>query len=175
MGFDEKQFFEWFDVQGIGGHPDSQLNLKEFGWYLADICEAFDNPSKEMPAVIQKFEEIVAGPEETRYGDIIKGHEAAIEALFKKIDTNNNGYLVASELKDIVSKYTGEAFDEKQFFGWFDVRGIGGHPDSQLDLKEFGWYVADLAEEFPQPKQEVPAIIKALEGMCGADLGGSKR
>ena len=65
-----------------------------------------------------------------------------------------------------MSKYTGEAFDEAQFFAWFDVHGAGGQPDSQLDLKEFGWYVADIAEGFPQPNQAVAAIIKDLEDTC---------
>ena len=60
----------------------------------------------------QKFEEIVAGPEATRYGPIVAGHEAAIEALFKKIDGDADGFLVTGELKDVVAKYTGEAFDE---------------------------------------------------------------
>jgi len=165
--FNDTQFFEWFDVHGAGGEPDSQLDLKEFGWYLADICEGFDEtPHKAMPGVIQKFEELIAGPEETRYGGIIGGHDAAIKALFDKIDANNNGYLTASELRDVVSKYTGEAFDENQFFGWFDVHGAGGNPDSQLDLKEFGWYVADIAEAYPKPSEHVAAIVKQLDSCC---------
>jgi len=165
--FNDKQFFEWFDVHGAGGEPDSQLDLKEFGWYLADICEGFDEtPHKAMPEVIQKFEELIAGPEETRYGGIIGGHDAAIKALFDKIDANNNGYLAASELRDVVSKYTGEAFDENQFFGWFDVHGAGGNPDSQLDLKEFGWYVADIAEAYPKPSEHVAAIVQQLDSCC---------
>jgi len=165
--FNEKQFFEWFDVHGAGGGPDSQLDLKEFGWYLADICEGFDDtPQKAMPGVIQTFEEIIAGPEETRYGGIIKGHDATIKALFDKIDANKNGYLVASELRDVVSKYIGEAFDENKFFGWFDVHGAGGKPDSQLDLKEFRWYVADIAEAFPKPSDHVATIVKRLDSCC---------
>ena len=70
--------------------------------------------------------------EEKRYGPTIKGHEAAIQKLFKAIDADSNGYLVAGELKDVVSKYTGEAFDEKQFFEWFDVHGAGGTPAALL-------------------------------------------
>ena len=54
--------------------------------------------------------------EDEQYGPVIKGHEAAIKTLFKKIDVDNDGHLIASELKDVVAKYTGEAFDEKQFF-----------------------------------------------------------
>ena len=42
-------------------------------------------------------------------------------------------------------RYNGEAFDEAKFFGWFDVHGsCGTGPDGALDLKEFGWYVADV-------------------------------
>ena len=53
-------------VHGAGGEPDSQLDLNEFGWYLADICEGFNDPKKAMSGVIQKFEELLVGPEETR-------------------------------------------------------------------------------------------------------------
>lgn len=165
--FDEKQFFEWFDMHGAGGTPDSQLDLKEFSWYLADICEGFDKPTESMSAVIQKFEEILSGPEATRYGPVIEGQEAAIEALFKKIDADGNGFLVAGELKDVVSKYTGEAFDEAQFFAWFDVHGASGEPDCQLDLKEFSWYLADIAEGFgDKAKSILPTIIKDMGEKC---------
>ena len=76
---------------------------------------------------------------------------------------------MAGELKDVVSKYTGEAFDEKQFFGWFDVHGAGGAPDNQLDLKEFGWYIADIAEGFGlNPKEKVGAIIEELSACVSA-------
>jgi len=173
--FDEDQFFDWFDTHISGGTrkpkimedksvPTTRLlNLDEFGWYLANLCEGLDEPTKAMSGVIQKFEQNISGLEATRYGDIIAGHEADIEALFKKIDADSNGFLIVSELKNVVAKYTGEAFDEAQFFGWFDVHGEGsGEPDSQLDLKEFGWYVADIAEGFPNPKEAVAAIIKDL-------------
>lgn len=167
--FDEKQFFEWFDVHGAGGAPDSQLDLKEFSWYIADLCEGFDKPNTAVSGVIRKFEELLAGPEETRYGPIIEGNEAAIEALFKKIDADGDGHLVASELKDAIAKYTGEAFDEKQFFGWFDVHGASGAPDNQLDLKEFGWYIADIAEGFGlNPQEKVGSIITELSAAVSA-------
>ena len=107
--------------------------------------------------------------EAKRYGPIIAGHEAAIKTLFKKIDADGDGHLVAGELKDVVGKYTGEAFDEKQFFGWFDVHGAGGAPDNQLDLKEFGWYIADIAEGFGlNPKEKVGAIIEELSACVSA-------
>ena len=105
--------------------------------------------------------------EAKRYGPIIAGHEAAIKTLFKKIDADGDGHLVAGELKDVVGKYTGEAFDEKQFFEWFDVHGAGGTPDSQLDLKEFSWYLADIAEGFgDKAKSILPSIITEMGEKC---------
>ena len=74
-----------------------------------------------------------------RYDAIIEGHEALIEALFKKLDKDSNGFLVAGELKEVVGSFTGVDFDEDEFFGWFDIHGGNGKPDRQLDLKEFGW------------------------------------
>jgi len=167
--FDEKQFFEWFDVHGSsGGSPDAQLDLKEFGWYLADVSEGFPNPQAHMKVVIQKFTEIVMGPEETRYGPIIEGHRAEIEKLFNEIDTNRNGYLVGSELKEFISKYEGVKFDEELFFAWFDVHGAAkGGPDGQLDLKEFGWYIANAAEFHPDPKAQVPIIVREMRAKNG--------
>jgi Ca2+-binding EF-hand superfamily protein len=169
--FDEAQFFGWFDVHGANGkEPDARLDLKEFAWYIADVAEGFEDPQKSISGVIKKFEEILAGPEATRYGFIVEGHEAAIQALFKKIDADGDGHLVTSELKDVVSKYTGEAFDEAQFFGWFDVHGANGkEPDARLDLTEFGWYLADIAESFTSgsPKEVMAQIIKDFDEKCG--------
>ena len=104
-----------------------------------------------------------------RYAKIMKGHEALIKGLFQKLDADGDEYLVASELKDVVSKYTGEAFDEKSFFQWFDVHGaagLGGEgagPDSKLDLKEFGWYLADTCEGFDNPLKAMPTVVEKFE------------
>ena len=103
--------------------------------------------------------------DEARYGHIVKDHEASILALFNKIDADGDGHLVAGEVKDVVSKFTGEAFDEKQFFDWFDVHGAGGQPDSQLDLKEFGWYLADICEGLNRddPSKAMSGVIQKFE------------
>ena len=103
-----------------------------------------------------------------RYDAIIADHKEIIEALFQKIDKDSDGFLVASELKDVVEKFNGESFNEEEFFGWFDVHGGDGKPDHQLDLKEFGWYVADIAESFSDesPDLLVPSIVKDLEKKC---------
>jgi len=159
--FDEKQFFGWFDLYGQGGGPDGLLDLQEFSWYLADVAQSFGEPKKAISGVILKFEQIAApGNNEVRYGATIKGNETAIEELFKKIDKNSNGFLVASELRDVVSRYSDRPFDEQQFFGWFDVHGQGGGPDGQLDQKEFGWYLADIAEGFGEPQTVITGIIQ---------------
>ena len=86
----------------------------------------------------------------TTYGPLVAPHMASIEALFKCLDKDSNGYLVKSELKDVVAQYNCAAFDEKQFFGWYDVHGpeAQGGPDGQVGLTEFAWYLADVALSF---------------------------
>ena len=87
------------------------------------------------------------------------------------MDTDSSGFLTGDELKDVVAKYSGEGFtfDEKQFFGWFDVHGAnGGKPDSKLDLKEFGWYLADIAESFTQPAVAMPGIVQKFDEIAAA-------
>ena len=71
-------------------------------------------------------------PEESgdaaKYNPIIADSLNAIKALFEKLDADGDGSLDKSELKEVVSKYNGETFDEAQFFGWFDVHGVSaGH------------------------------------------------
>merc|ERR1711904_185185 len=36
----------------------------------------------------------------------------------------------------------------------------------QLDLKEFRWYVADIAESFDKPRAALPGILTELEGIA---------
>lgn len=104
-----------------------------------------------------------------QYGPRIKGHEEKIKALFDKIDIDNDGYLDASELKAVVAEYSGDAFDEKQFFGWFDVLGQDGTPDSKLDLEEFGWYLADICGGFGE-RDVMPEVVKKFEEIMGSEV-----
>ena len=136
-------------------------------------------PKKSDPVPVVAPEKVDKADSQARYGPIIKGHEGAIRSLFKKIDIDGDGHLVAGELKDVVEAYTGTEFDEEQFFKWFDVHtdnlewtasgtakvSLIASPDSQLDLKEFGWYVADVAEGL-LGKDSVASVIAELEKAC---------
>merc|ERR1712228_794634 len=87
-----------------------------------------------------------------------------IEALFNEIDANRNGFLVGSELKDFISKYEGQEFDEELFFAWFDVHGAAtGAPDGQLDLKEFGCTSRASPSFIRIPRRRCPSS----SGRCG--------
>jgi len=170
--FNEGQFFAWFDRHGSSayGGPDGKLDLKEFGWYLADIAcgfgEALEARAAAMPAIISEFEEkLKEVADAAKYDPIIAGSLDAIKSLFDKLDANGSGLLEKAELKEVVSKYNGEAFNEGQFFAWFDRHGSSayGGPDGKLDLKEFGWYLADIAcgfgEANAQRRAALPQII----------------
>ena len=57
--------------------------------------------------------------------------------------------------------YQGEAFDQASFFEWYDVHHDGAEhgPDGSLDLREFGWYIADCAGCV---EASMPAVITAF-------------
>ena len=67
-------------------------------------------------------------PDARKFDPIVVGHRDAIKVVFDKLDKNKNGYLEKEELKDIVAKYQGEAFDADKFFGWYDTHGPGRPP-----------------------------------------------
>ena len=99
-------------------------------------------------------------PDVFKYGPVVAGHAPAIEALFKKLDKDSDGFLVKAELKDVVAKYNGATFDETEFFSWYDVHGRSEEkgPDGQIDLHEFGWYLADVAFSFGSDQQAALAV-----------------
>jgi len=130
--------------------------------------------NSSLPAVSQSPGD--ADGDAKRYGVLTKDLEAEIESTFKKIDKDSNGFLTGDELKDVVAKYSGEGFtfDEKQFFGWFDIHGAnGGKPDSKLDLKEFGWYLADIAESFSEPAVAMAGIVQKFDEIAAAGPAAS--
>ena len=108
------------------------------------------------------------------YAKITKGHEAAIKGLFDKLDADSDGHLVAGELKDVVSKYTGETFDADKFFMFFDTHGAEkdaqgeSGPDKKLDQKEFGWFLANQCESHAEPMKAMPTVIQKLEQIIAA-------
>ena len=100
---DAKEVISDFDANG-----DGELQLQEFVNAWAVIGDG--------------------GAIET-YGPLIKGHEDRLAALFKKLDVDGGGQLECNELKDVVVFYSGEEFDEEEFFGWYDSHGENGGKD----------------------------------------------
>ena len=102
------------------GAADHRIDLTEFGWFLGDVAldAAGDVAAARMvlPEVIRRFH-----PDARKFDPIVVGHRDAIKVVFDKLDKNKNGYLEKEELKDIVAKYQGEAFDADKFFGWYDT------------------------------------------------------
>ncbi len=122
----------------------------------------------EEPAPAPSAAELQAATDAARYGPIVATQAEAIEKLFKQLDVNGDSKLVASELSAVVSQYTGTVFKEKEFMGWFDVHGASGKgdPDGSVDLKEFGWYLADVALSFGEGAEAItalPTVVSAFE------------
>ena len=66
------------------------------------------------------------------------------------------------------------AFDEKQFFGWFDLHGTNSGPDGKLDLQEFSWYIADVACDFDSPAETVVPVLEVFECVVTEIRAGSQ-
>ena len=85
-----------------------------------------------MPAIIAEFaEKAKEAADAIKYAGILTGSLDSVKSLFDKLDANGNGLLEKAELKEVVSKYNGEAFNEAQFFGWFDTHGVRARPRPQ--------------------------------------------
>uniref|UniRef100_A0A7S3WD23 EF-hand domain-containing protein n=1 Tax=Emiliania huxleyi TaxID=2903 RepID=A0A7S3WD23_EMIHU len=95
-----------------------------------------------------------------KYDPIVADHMKEIGELFTKLDKDGSGSLTKDELKDVVQRYTSKAFNEKEFFAWYDVRG---EPDRKIGLTEFSWYLADLAFAFEDPKKAISAVIQEVD------------
>ena len=71
-------------------------------------------------------------------------HQEAIAKLFAKMDVDQSGFIEPSEMAKVVTVVSGYAFDEEEYLSWYD--SSGGRSDGKFDLKEFGWYIVDLAQ-----------------------------
>lgn len=169
--FDEAEFMNWFDIHGSrGSRPDGKLDLKEFGWYLADVAKSFGGSDAEtrkvLPTALAHFEKVAQQlAEERQYDEIVNGFSAPVGALFTALDQDCSNFLEKRELKRIVECYTGDTFNESEFFRWFDVHGDkedSSGPDGKLDLKEFGWYLADVAKSFGESTEEARSALPAV-------------
>ena len=78
-----------------------------------------------MPGIVSDLDEKATEVEEIlKYSSIVSRSRESIRTLFEKLDVDGSGWLDKSEVKEVVAKYKGEAFDEAQFLGWFDVHGV---------------------------------------------------
>jgi len=85
----------------------------------------------------------------------VPGVKPAIKQVFDAMDVSGDGVLDVDELETVISLYHGTAFNEDEFFGYWDVMGahedhVGthhaeDHKSGDIELQEFGWYVADCA------------------------------
>ena len=97
-------------------------------------------------------------PDARKFDPIVVGHRDAIKVVFDKLDKNKNGYLEKEELKDIVAKYQGEAFDADKFFGWWRTGGAtssnispGGSPMRPRLSMQFLPHLRSSGEFGPPP------------------------
>jgi hypothetical protein len=88
-----------------------------------------------------QFSEAFPHPDQDvfKYGRIVASHKAAISELFQKLSRESKGSVAKGVLKDLVAKYQGKEFDEKKFYGWYDVHGRSTEkgPGGSIDLSEF--------------------------------------
>ena len=121
----------------------------------------YDGRREEMAAeAAAAGAERMSNPDAQKYNPIVADHMKEINELFTKLDKDGSGSLTKDELKDVVQRYTGENFNEKEFFDWYDVKGP---PDHTINLTEFSWYLADLAFAFEDPKEAITAVISEVE------------
>ena len=147
-------------IKDFDGNGDGVLSLSEFTQALAS-----------------DFRESVVSSEAydtDMYNRRVEPHKAAIKKLFDRLDADGSGQLSMDEVKEVVSFYEGEAFDEATFLEWYDtnhkenVSQGGASGDSQIDLTEFGWYVATAAEcDASKMAEVIDGISTAIDYKLG--------
>ena len=136
----------------------------------AEIIQAAALGSPE-PAPVASASALQNQKDSERYDPIVADQLEALKELYSLMDVNNDGHLQASELMTVVSQYTGSVFKENEFFNWYDKHGASSMQgvDGQVSLKEFGWYMADVALTFgegDEAKAALPTIIKAFKKLA---------
>ena len=136
----------------------------------AEIIQAAALGSPE-PAPVVSASALQNQKDAERYEPIVAAQLEALKELYKLMDVNNDGQLQASELMTVVSQYTGSVFKENEFFNWYDKHGASSMQgvDGQVSLKEFGWYMADVALTFgegDEAKSALPTVIKAFKKLA---------
>ena len=110
-----------------------------------------------------------------KYGRIVAPNKAAISELFQKLDKESKGSVAKGDLRNVVAKYQGAEFDEKQFFGWYDVHGRSTEkgPGGSIDLREFGLYLAEVALAFGGETMAESALALIIQQLTRHADGGS--
>eukprot|EP00325_Prymnesiales_sp_UTEX-LB-985_P031799 CAMPEP_0174731172 /NCGR_PEP_ID=MMETSP1094-20130205/57026_1 /TAXON_ID=156173 /ORGANISM="Chrysochromulina brevifilum, Strain UTEX LB 985" /LENGTH=326 /DNA_ID=CAMNT_0015933521 /DNA_START=64 /DNA_END=1044 /DNA_ORIENTATION=- len=193
---DAEEFINQFDL----GAADGKLSLKEFG----QAWGSFGTFLSEASTAFKQEKANAAAAEDIRKYDLCIGqHREAIEVLFRRLDVHGDhgadGHLSANELSNVVAFYHGEVFDAEEFFSWYDVHQADGQhhgPDGQLDLREFGWYIADcahcdpnqmrhvlenfteavdyvLSKSVPPPSTSLPSLFKTLKTLMRLGSAGA--
>jgi len=110
-----------------------------------------------------------------KYGRIVAPNKTAISELFQKLDKESKGSVAKGDLRNVVAKYQGAEFDEKQFFGWYDVHGRSTEkgPGGSIDLREFGLYLAEVALAFGGETMAERALALIIQQLTKHADGGS--
>ena len=136
----------------------------------AEIIQSAALGSPE-PAPAASASSVTSQKDAERYDPIVATQVAAIAEVYKLLDVNHDGQLQASELMTVVSQYTGLAFKENDFFSWYEKHGASRMQgvDGQVSLKEFGWYMADVALTFgegDEAKAALATVINAFKKLA---------
>lgn len=180
---DAEDFIKLFDISPNGG----RLGLKEFGaaWgmypsFLGDGKNAFeqaqldasrDAENARYDACVAPYKDQIASlfrrldvseTDGNLTANELKGMHVGLVAPPMALLVRSLHVVRAPLLEDVVALYQGEAFDKDSFFEWYDVHHTGSTengPDGSLDLREFGWYIADCAS---CEDARMPSVITAF-------------
>ena len=122
-----------------------------------EAAMAWKPKPKPPPAAAEEHHHHEPTEEELKYDNCAAPFMDKIKELFDKLDEDGSGDLDGDEMKEVVGLFQGSAFDEEEFMSWYDAHG---ESDGTIDLREFGWYLADCAECDPS---KMEATIASFE------------
>jgi len=96
---------------------------------------------------------------------IIAPHAAKIAKVFAALDADGDGSLDMEELRATVAGFNGVKYKDVDYDAFLKQYDAHSTPDGRIDLKEFGWYLADWAITFSDsddPFRDVPAALEAM-------------
>jgi len=175
--FNSQEFFSWFDMHGDDSQsgPDGTLDPEEFQWFMAELACQIGKSAKDaraaLPGVLSHFKYLKKS-EPNWKEDVVANHKDQIKELFMMLDKDKSGSCSSDELKEVVTRFSGESFHADEFLAYYDEHGKGKDdtPDDVLDLEEFGWFVGDIASSLSDPTVEaaqakLPDVIEQLKNI----------